>query len=338
MQALVLTGPGQAAVRTLPDPEPAPDEVLVAVEAVGICGTDLELWHGTMPYLRQGRSRYPLIPGHEWVGTVVATGRAVDGIRPGLRVTGETVIGCGTCRPCGVGRPALCPRRQEVGILDRDGALAELLAVPARTVHLLPVDRPEVGVFAEPQAVAATGLARLGPVGDREVWVQGLGTLGTLTAAWAVRHGARVFGSDIRSERRRPLEQAGGHFVPDWSARALPDAEPVLAVEASGTPAGLAALLDQVPPGSRICLLGLPEPHRLDIAHVAFRHLDLTGFIGTDPDVWGTVADYLARGVLSPIEWFDLELLTLDEVPRALSDAASGGTRGRKLICRVRAS
>jgi 2-desacetyl-2-hydroxyethyl bacteriochlorophyllide A dehydrogenase len=337
MQALVLTGPQQAVVRTLPDPEPASDEILVAVEAVGICGTDLELWRGTMPYLRQGRSRYPLVPGHEWVGTVVATGRDVFGLRPGIRVSGETVIGCGACGACRAGRPALCAERQEVGILGRNGALAEFLTIPARSVHILPVDRPEIGVFAEPQAVAATGLARLGPLEGQELWVHGLGTLGTLTGAWASRHGARVYGCDVRPARRRHFERAGGHFVADWAVRAQAHPQPVLAVEASGSPSGLTALLEQVPPGSRICLLGLPEPHSLDIAQVAFRHLQLTGFIGTDPDVWGTVGDYLARGVLRPTEWFDLNVVSLDELPRALADAAAGHASGMKLICRVAA-
>jgi threonine dehydrogenase-like Zn-dependent dehydrogenase len=334
VRAVVLTGPEQAAVHTVPDPWPGEGEVLVAVEAVGICGTDLELWHGTMNYVREGRSTYPLIPGHEWTGTIMAVGGSAPGLRPGMRVVGETVIGCGTCRFCRARTPALCPQRQEVGILGRPGALAEFLVVPARTVHVLPVDRTEIGVFAEPLAVAATAVARLGRVGGQDVWVQGLGTLGTLAAGWAALHGARVFGADIRGGRRTALERAGGRFVADWGSLAAE--EPVLALEASGSPAGLAELLRHVPAGSRVCLVGLPAPHRLDIAQVAFRHLELTGFIGSDPDLWGTVGDYLVRGLVPPTDWIALEVVSLDDIPDVLPQVAAGELTGKKVVCRIR--
>jgi threonine dehydrogenase-like Zn-dependent dehydrogenase len=152
MRALVLTGPREIAVCDVPAPVPAPDEVVVTVERAGVCGTDVELFTGEMPYLHQGHSRYPLRPGHEWAGTVTAVGERVERSWLGRRVMGDTMLGCGECRRCRRGVQHTCENRQEVGIRGgRHGALAEALAVPARSLHVLPDDMDwTLGALVEP--------------------------------------------------------------------------------------------------------------------------------------------------------------------------------------------
>jgi len=98
MRAFVVTDPRTAAVLEVEPPVAGPDEVVVDVARVGVCGTDVELFTGKMAYLRQGHARYPLRLGHEWSGTVTAVGGSVDPSWLGRRVTGDTELGCGRCR------------------------------------------------------------------------------------------------------------------------------------------------------------------------------------------------------------------------------------------------
>src|SRR3954468_21334084 len=100
MRAFVLTGPREGSVREVPVPEAAPGEVVVDVERAGVCGTDIEFFTGEMAYLHQGHARFPMRIGHEWMGTVSAVGEGVDAAWLGRRVTGDTMLGCGTCRRC----------------------------------------------------------------------------------------------------------------------------------------------------------------------------------------------------------------------------------------------
>src|SRR3954467_9212242 len=152
MRAFVVTAPGEAGVEDVPEPVAGPGEVVVEVERVGVCGTDVEFFTGEMQYLNEGLSRYPLRLGHEWCGTVTRVGPGVDAGWLGRRVTGDTMIGCGRCHRCLTGRQHVCDDRQEVGIRgDRPGALAERLAVPAGSLHALPdsVDAA-LGALVEP--------------------------------------------------------------------------------------------------------------------------------------------------------------------------------------------
>ena len=170
MRAYVLTGPEKGGVQEVPAPVAAPGEVVVDVERVGVCGTDVEFFTGEMAYLHQGHACYPMRLGHEWAGRVAAVGDGVDAAWIGRRVMGDTMLGDGTCRRCRRGHQHVCEHRQEVGIRGgRPGALAEQLAVPVTSLHALPdsVD-PMLGALVEPggNSLRAAEAAALGP-GDR---------------------------------------------------------------------------------------------------------------------------------------------------------------------------
>src|SRR4051812_50173719 len=100
MRAVVLSGPGACTVEEVPVPEPAPGEVVVEVERVGVCGTDVELFTGELSYLQTGHSTYPLRPGHEWCGRVREVGDGVDPAWLGRRGMGDTMLGDRACRRC----------------------------------------------------------------------------------------------------------------------------------------------------------------------------------------------------------------------------------------------
>ncbi|MBN9178942.1 MAG: alcohol dehydrogenase catalytic domain-containing protein, partial [Microbacterium sp.] len=139
MGALVLVAPGEAEVQDVPEPVAAPGDVVVDVQRAGVCGTDVELYTGEMQYLHDGVTTYPVRIGHEWMGTVSAVGAGVDPGWIGVRVTGDTMLGCGRCRRCLGGYQHVCAFRGELGIRDgRPGALAEQVAVPVTSLHRLP--------------------------------------------------------------------------------------------------------------------------------------------------------------------------------------------------------
>ena len=152
MRAFVITGPHQSEVREVVAPVAGPRDVIVDVSRVGVCGTDVEFFTGEMAYLHQGHASYPIRIGHEWCGVVSAVGEQVDPDWVGKRVTGDTMLGCGTCTRCREGRHHVCRNRFEVGIRGGfDGALAEQLSVPATSLHALPESLDDAaGAMVEP--------------------------------------------------------------------------------------------------------------------------------------------------------------------------------------------
>ena len=173
MRAFVITGPGHGAVQDVDPPSPAPGQVVVDIERVGVCGTDMEFFTGHMAYLRTGEARYPVRIGHEWCGVVARSGDEASAAWVGQRVIGDTMLGCGRCRRCLGGRQHLCAERFEIGIRGGwPGALAEQLLVPASALHALPAGiGPVTGALVEPggnalRAVRAAlaGAVQAGPV------------------------------------------------------------------------------------------------------------------------------------------------------------------------------
>jgi D-arabinose 1-dehydrogenase-like Zn-dependent alcohol dehydrogenase len=117
MRALVITGPGSAQVSEVDDPLPGAGQVVVDVRRAGICGTDVELFTGQLAYFGQGKTRFPVRPGHEWCWVVSAVGAEVPAWWLGVRVTGDTMLGCGQYARCRAGRRHVCADRFEVGIM-----------------------------------------------------------------------------------------------------------------------------------------------------------------------------------------------------------------------------
>ncbi|MHB1489486.1 MAG: zinc-dependent alcohol dehydrogenase, partial [Cellulomonas sp.] len=194
MRAFVLTGPREFAVQEVPAPVADPGHVVVDIDRVGVCGTDVEFFTGEMSYLHTGHAAYPIQLGHEWCGTVSAVGDGVDPSWLGRRTTGDTMLGCGACRRCLTGRHHVCEARFEIGIRGGwPGALAEHLRIPVPFLHPLPDDvDATAGALVEPggNALRSVRAAQISP-GDR-VLVLGPGTIGLLVAQFARAAGAEV--------------------------------------------------------------------------------------------------------------------------------------------------
>ena len=300
MRAYVLTGPGEGEVQDVPAPVAAPGEVVVDVERVGLCGTDMEFFTGEMAYLHEGYASYPMRLGHEWAGTVASVGNGVDPSWLGRRVMGDTMLGDGVCRRCWKGYQHVCENRQEVGVRGgRPGALAEQLAVPATSLHVLPDSVDSVlGALVEPggNAFRATQAAALAP-GDRAL-VLGPGTIGLLAAMFARAAGAEVHLMG-RSEESLAFARSLG-FEHVWTADNLPD-QPFDAVIDASNAAHLPALaLDLVEPAGRVVYIGLAgSPSHIDTQTLALKDVTAVGVLSGSPGLDATIAAY-ASGAVDP--------------------------------------
>ncbi|MGW8655012.1 alcohol dehydrogenase catalytic domain-containing protein, partial [Nocardia salmonicida] len=178
-RALVIQAPGRVVFVESAVPSPAHGEVVIDVHAVGVCGSDRELWCGTRP---EGFVRYPIVPGHEWSGTVRAIGAGVDRALLGRAVVGEGFRNCQTCRACRAGNATLCESDYAETGFTEPGAMADTLTLPARLVHVLPEGSDlTAAALLEPAACAAAAAAAAEVLPGDRVAVVGIGTLGALT-------------------------------------------------------------------------------------------------------------------------------------------------------------
>jgi L-iditol 2-dehydrogenase len=308
MQAARFEGPGDLRIGNVSDPEPGPGEVLVRIGAVGICATDLEVYHGTLSYFTSGLARYPVIPGHEWAGEIVGLGEEVRGFAIGEHVTGECGMGCRACALCLGGRHQLCPDRTETGILNRDGAFAELLAFPAPFLHRVDPAIPLLeACLIEPSAVANHAMYRAGVTARDSVAVLGAGPIGLLTAQMARIYGASaVLLLDPRPQRLALANELGfmHTFDPgDPSAgpvvRALTGGGPTVVIDATGNPAAMDLAVQLAAPGGRIGAVGVCGGRRpaLDLDRLVTRELSLIGSLGS-PNAWPSTVAMLGAGRL----------------------------------------
>ena len=269
MKALVHTGPLRLEYMDRPDPVAGPGDVLVRVEAVAICGSDVHGYTGTT-----GRRIPPVIMGHEAAGIVEATGPGAEAWAPGTRVTFDSIVWCGACPPCRAGRTNLCETRQTFGVstpaFRRDGAMAEYVVVPGRLLHRLPDDVSfDAGAMVEPAAVA-THAARISGIepGDLVV-VVGAGLIGNIAMQAAGTQGAgAVAVVDIVPERLELARRLGADIVIDSSrgdpatvleqANGRRTADVVLEAVGIQTTIDLATALTR--PGGSLTLIGNVRP------------------------------------------------------------------------------
>lgn len=299
MRALLMTAPGRAEVGEVPGPRAHGGEVVVEVERAGVCGTDVELFHGSLGYIAEGATRYPIRPGHEWCGRVRALGAGVDRAWLGRRVVGDTMLGCGRCALCRSGRHHVCADRTEIGVRgDQPGALAERLALPAAALHAIPEQlSPAAGALVEPGGGALRAVRAAHLEGGERVLVLGAGTIGLLTAAFAVVHGARVVVADPRPGALALAARFGAEGVdPDDLTEDSAFAAVIDASTGAGSPAAAVRLAE---PAGRVVLIGLSAtPSALDTRALVYKDLQVSALLGASSGLEGAIAWYTAGEVV----------------------------------------
>ena len=194
MRAFLVTSRGVGEVADVPAPTPGEGQAVVTIARAGICGTDVGLFNADKARLEHARTTFPLRLGHEWAGAVSRVGVDVDESWLGKRVTGDTMLGCGTCYRCQRGNHHVCENRYEIGVRGGwPGALAQELLIPVSALHPLPEQVTDaMGAMVEPggNAWRAVAAAETGP--GKRLLVLGPGTIGLLCGLFATAAGAEV--------------------------------------------------------------------------------------------------------------------------------------------------
>ncbi|WP_164898469.1 zinc-dependent alcohol dehydrogenase family protein [Mesorhizobium sp. M7A.F.Ca.MR.362.00.0.0] len=226
MKAVRLEAVGGITLRDVDMPDIGADELLVRIEACGVCGTDRHLFHGEFPCTP------PVTPGHEFSGLVEAIGKSVSGFAIGDRVTGDPNIDCGRCARCHAGQTNLCSNLRAIGI-HRDGGFAEYLALPQKQAFVLPAGLdPMHGAFCEPLGCCLHGVDLAGIKPGSSVVVLGGGVIGLLTVQLARLAGATTIILSTRQASRRALAE-------DLGATMTIDPTTADVIDAIAGPAGL---------------------------------------------------------------------------------------------------
>jgi threonine dehydrogenase-like Zn-dependent dehydrogenase len=325
MRALVITGPGSARVEEVEAPAAGPGQVVVDVRRAGICGTDVELFTGQLAYFGQGKTRFPVRPGHEWCGVVSALGPGVPSGWLGARVTGDTMLGCGRCTRCQAGRGHVCADRYEVGIMGGwPGALAEQVLVPASSLHRLPAGMDDrSGALVEPggNAWRAASAALAGP--GQRILVCGPGTIGLLTTAFATAAGAEVHILALDGGRRWLASSFGaaGYWTPDDPPPATYDA----VVDCTGDHRAPALALALAEPAGRVVFIGVSgTPSQIDSRDVVLGDLTAVGILGASAGLSPAIEHY-ADGRVDPSGLVSVTV-GLDRAAEALAGQISAGS------------
>lgn len=333
MRALVVTAPHQAEVQEVADPIATAGQLLVDVERVGICGTDVELYTGEMAYINQGFTHFPLRLGHEWAGRVVAVGSTEDDGWLGKRVTGDTMLGCGHCSYCLTGHHHVCPTRFEVGIRDGwSGALAEQMLIPTRFAYEIP------------ESVSVTSAALVEPGGNslravraaavepgQKVLVLGSGTIGLLAAQFALAEGAEVHVGGVREGSLGLARSLGVQHT--WSLAELANGrtdEFDAVIEATSVETMPTLSVQLAKPAARVVYIGLAStPSFVDTRDIALKDITAVGILSASPGLARAIASF-ASGAVVP-DAIVSEVISLEDVPSRLEgrrgDSAGPGPK-----------
>ncbi|WP_157071006.1 NAD(P)-dependent alcohol dehydrogenase [Alicyclobacillus acidiphilus] len=287
MKAAYLVRPMDVEIREIPVPEIADDEVLIRMEAVGVCGSDVHYYeHGKI-------GRYvveqPLILGHECAGTIVRAGKAVTNVSVGDRVAVEPGVTCGRCPACKAGRYNLCPDVQFLATPPVHGAFAEYIAHRSDFVYRIPDDMSfEKASLVEPFSVGVHALRRARFQAGESVVIMGMGPVGLTAVIAAKQAGASaIVVGDVEQNRLDVAMALGATKAVNVRTESLPDAIASVAdgvgldvgIETAGNPAALKSLFTAVRRGGRIAIVGLPpiETNDLNIPMIVDNEIEMIG-------------------------------------------------------------
>lgn len=311
MKALVKKLPQEGLwMEDVPVPEVGVNDVLIKIKKVAICGTDLHIYKWDA--WSQKTIKTPMTIGHEYVGEIVDMGSGVKNLNIGDRVTGEGHIACGHCRNCRRGKKHVCQNTTGVGV-NRDGAFAEYLCIPAENVIKLdPRITDDMAAIMDPFG-NATHTALSFPLLGEDVLITGAGLIGTIATGICRFAGARhIVVTDVSDYRLNIAKQMGADItVNPAKGETIEDAKKQLnmqgfdvGLEMSGAPAAFNSMIDNMYNGSKISLLGiLPDTTQVEWSKIIFNALTLKGIYGREMwETWYQMEQMLITGLdLNPV-------------------------------------
>lgn len=335
MRALVKPAPRPGLEMTeVPVPRPGLNEVLIKVRKTAICGTDVHINRWDAWAARTIKP--PLVIGHEYVGMVEDCGDAVTGFTKGQLVTGEGHIVCGHCRNCLAGRRHLCPNTIGVGV-NRDGAFAEYVSIPATNVWKVPAGLdPDVVACFDPLGNAVHTTLSFDMVGE-DVLITGAGPIGCMAIAVAQHAGARhIVITDVNDARLelakklgpiRAVNVARENLSEVWHNELGMSEGFDVGLEMSGNPTALNQMIDNMVMGGRIALLGVhPAEAKVDWNKIVFKMLHLKGIYGREMfETWYKMTALVLGGMdITPIITHRLPIADFQEGFELMGSGRSG--------------
>ena len=328
-------GPGLTLTR-VKKPEVGHNDVMIRIRKTAICGTDVHIWK--WDDWAQKTIPVPMHVGHEYVGEIVEMGVEVRGFKVGDRVSGEGHITCGFCRNCRAGRRHLCRNTVGVGV-NREGAFAEYLVIPAFNAFRIPDDIPDdLASIFDPFGNATHTALAFNLVGE-DVLITGAGPIGIIAAGICKHVGARnVVVTDVNDYRLKLAADMGATRVVNVSQQSLKDVVRDLhmegfdvALEMSGNPRAFADMLDVMYHGGKVALLGiLPNGAGIDWDKVIFKGLTLHGIYGRRMyETWYKMTQMVLTGF--PLQKVLTHQIHIDDFQKGF-DLMDAGNCG-KVVC-----
>ena len=300
MKALQISAPGSVNTVDLPVPEAGAGEVLLRMEYVGFCGSDLNTYRGA-----NAMAKSPVIPGHEIGAVIEAVGAGVpDFLQAGMTVTVNPYTACGTCPSCRRGRPNACRSNQTLGV-QRDGAMREYMAVPWEKVIPAGTLSTRDSALVEPMSVGFHAVSRGAVIDTDTVMVIGCGMVGLGAVVRAALRGATVIAADIDDEKLMIAKQMGAKYglntmAPDFReqlAHVTGGDGPDVVVEAVGSPATYRLAVDSVAFTGRVVCIGYSKSDvTFETRLFVQKELDIRGSRNAEPSDFRAVIRYMERG------------------------------------------
>ena len=323
MKAFVITSPQVGSVIEVPEPQVGDHDLLVEIERVGICGTDVEFFNGDMAYLASGHAKYPLQLGHEWCGRVIEIGSKVAPHWRGKFITGDTMLGCQQCDRCTTGYQHLCHDRDEVGIRNGyPGALAQRLIIPEFAAHELPDDLvPALGAMVEPTGNALRSVDATKLKAGERLLIFGPGTIGLLCALIAESRGIEVHLVGVEEKSltfARQFGFAGVHHID-----AIPQIPIHSVIDATYNNEIPALALELLEPGRTVVYIGIAGiPSMIDSRTLVLKDLTAVGILSASPGLAGAI-ELLSSGAIDPRPLI-ASVVTLEESDLVLAGKRPG--------------
>ena len=336
IQAAYYTGHKTFTLEEKDDPAPGTGEVQIRVAYVGICGTDMHVYHGNMD-ARVGSHR---VIGHEMSGTISAVGEGVEGVAVGDRVVVRPLDHCGQCPACQAGHTHICHKLKFLG-LDTDGALQEHWNVPSHTVHKLPADMSlETAAMIEPLAVAVHDVRRARLEAGETALVIGGGPIGMLIAMVAKHVGANVILSEINPNRLRMAAEMGFTGLNPREGDVAAQVNEITGIkgadvvfEVSGTQPGVDLMTAAAATRGRICMVAIhAKPAQVDLFRFFWRELEMVGARVYEAVDYDRAIQMIADGL--PVERLITDRHPLGSVQEAF-EALEGNATAMKTLIRV---
>ena len=311
MKAIRFMEPEVIEYSDIPRPEPKDDEVMAEVAYAGFCATDIELLTGQMIHIKTGNTKYPIIPGHEWSGTIVAVGKNVRDFKVGDHVTSDVSLGCGECDACRKGHFNLCPNREVVGSYkNRQGCFAQYICVPQRHTYKIPEGLSmEEAALAEPAATSMYAVTKAQIPAGATVMVIGDGPIGQLAAQLAnIAGAAKVILAGSWDDKLAIAKECGiqetinyhKEDVVERSKELTGGAGPEIVIETSGNNKALDMAVRALKPTGRIVAVSWYNGASVEVAMntVIVKDAELVGSLAS-PNSFGPVLEYMACGKLN---------------------------------------